>query len=243
MFNFFHKRAAFKPLLPYTTEVHCHILPGIDDGAPDPEHALRLLRQMREWGVEKVIATPHVTEASFENTPQTVADAYARLSGEPGFSEIALQVCYSAEYRMDDNFLNVLRQNEIMPMPGNHILIENSFLQPFWNIKELIFDLQIKGLSPILAHPERYAYYHDDRKIYQELHEQGCEFQVNLLSLAGYYNRRSKEVAEWLAAKQMIDYLGSDLHNSTQALHLGKYLSGKEFTRHMKNLRLKNDAL
>ena len=52
---------------------------------------------------------------------------------------------------MDDNFLGILQREEIIPMPGNHILIENSFLQPFWNIKSLVFDLQIKGLSPILA--------------------------------------------------------------------------------------------
>ena len=68
---------------------------------------------------------------------------------------------------MDDNFLCILQREEIIPMPGNHILIENSFLQPFWNIKSLVFDLQIKGLSPILAHPERYAYYYDDKKIYK----------------------------------------------------------------------------
>ena len=130
-----------------------------------------------------------------------------------------------------------------MPMPDKHILIENSFLQPFWNIKELIFDLQLKGFAPILAHPERYSYYHKDKKIYQELHDQGCEFQVNLLSLAGYYNKSSKEVAEWLVSKQMVDYLGSDLHNTDHALHLGKYLSSKDYVKHMKNIRIKNNAL
>ena len=83
--------------------------------------------------------------------------------------------------------------------------------------------MQIKGLSPILAHPERYAYYYDDKKIYKELHEQGCEFQVNLLSLAGYYNKRAKEVAEWL--------------------HINKYLSGKEYPKHMRNIHIKNNHL
>ena len=165
---------------------------------------------MKEWGLERIIATPHVTEASFENTPQTIGSAYSRLCQETNLDELGIKLCYSAEYRMDDNFLGILQREEIIPMPGNHILIENSFLQPFWNIKSLVFDLQIKGLSPILAHPERYAYYYDDKKIYKELHEQGCEFQVNLLSLAGYYNKRAKEVAEWLISKQMVDYLGSD---------------------------------
>lgn len=243
MFNFFHKSPAPKPLFPYTTEVHCHILPGIDDGSPDVEHSLPLLRQMREWGIEKVVATPHVTEATFENTPQTVSDACERLRQAPGFDTIGIQLCYSAEYRMDDNFLGILQRNEIMLMPGNHILIENSFLQPFWNIKELIFELQLKGFSPILAHPERYAYYYEDRKAYQELHDQGCEFQVNLLSLAGYYNRPSREAAEWLISKQMVDYLGSDLHHSKHLLYLEKYLSSRDFVKHMREIQPKNDIL
>lgn len=218
-------------------------MPGIDDGSPDVEHSLPLLHQLREWGIEKVIATPHVTEATFENTPQTVGDAYERLCREPEFGEIGIQLCYSAEYRMDDNFLGIFQRNEIMPMPGNHVLIENSFLQPFWNIKELVFELQLKGFPPILAHPERYAYYYDDKKIYQELHNQGCEFQVNLLSLAGYYNRRSREVAEWLASQHMIDYLGSDLHNSNHLLHLSNYLTGKDFAKHMREIHPQNDSL
>ena len=103
--------------------------------------------------------------------------------------------------------------------------------------------VSFKGLSPILAHPERYAYYYDDKKIYKELHEQGCEFQVNLLSLAGYYNKRAKEVAEWLISKQMVDYLGSDLHNSSHVLHINKYLSGKEYPKHMRNIHIKNNHL
>ena len=158
---------------------------------------------------------------------------------EPEFGEIGIQLSYSAEYRMDDNFLNLLQRNEIMPMPGNHILIENSFLQPFWNIKELIFDLQLKGYAPILAHPERYAYYSADKKIYQELHDHGCEFQINLLSLAGYYNKSSREAAEWLVAKHLVDYLGSDMHNSNHALYLGKYLTSKDFVKHIKGIQLK----
>ena len=147
MFNFLKKKNN-TPKLPYTTEVHCHVLPGIDDGSPDVEHSLALIHQMKEWGLERIIATPHVTEASFENTPQTIGSAYSRLCQETNLDELGIKLCYSAEYRMDDNFLGILQREEIIPMPGNHILIENSFLQPFWNIKSLVFDLQIKGLSP-----------------------------------------------------------------------------------------------
>ena len=75
----FFKKKNNTPKLPYTTEVHCHVLPGIDDGSPDVEHSLALIHQMKEWGLERIIATPHVTEASFENTPQTIGSAYSRL--------------------------------------------------------------------------------------------------------------------------------------------------------------------
>ena len=229
MFNFLKKKNN-TPKLPYTTEVHCHVLPGIDDGSPDVEHSLALIHQMKECDLSFIPSS-------------SIGSAYSRLCQETNLDELGIKLCYSAEYRMDDNFLGILQREEIIPMPGNHILIENSFLQPFWNIKSLVFDLQIKGLSPILAHPERYAYYYDDKKIYKELHEQGCEFQVNLLSLAGYYNKRAKEVAEWLISKQMVDYLGSDLHNSSHVLHINKYLSGKEYPKHMRNIHIKNNHL
>ena len=108
MFNFFHKKSAEKPLFPYTTEVHCHILPGIDDGARDVAHAIQLVYQMKEWGVEKIVATPHVTEASFENTPQTIEAAQAQLRQEIDLGKLGIELCHSAEYRMDDNFLGIL---------------------------------------------------------------------------------------------------------------------------------------
>ncbi len=242
MFHFFKKETS-KPQMPYATEVHCHILPGIDDGAPDVEHSIALIGQMNEWGVNRIIATPHVTEISFENNAETIGDAYARLTAECDLASMGMSLCYSAEYRMDDNFLGIVERNEIIPMPNNHVLIENSFLQPFWNIKELVFELQSKGYDTILAHPERYAYYYEDKNTYIDLHSRGCEFQVNLLSLAGYYGKKTKEVAEWLLAKGLIDYLGSDLHHRAHAEALSKFLTSKDYTKLAREFQLKNDSL
>ncbi len=128
-------------------------------------------------------------------------------------------------------------------MPHRQVLIESSFLQPYWGIKELIFKLQNDNYTPILAHPERYPFYQKEKQVYKELHERGCEFQVNLLSLAGCYTRQAKEVAEWLIDKRMVDYLGSDLHNHRQAEAINNYLTKKEFAKHRQTLHLKNDTL
>lgn len=126
MFNFFKKKNN-TPKLPYTTEVHCHVLPGIDDGSPDVEHSLALIHQMKEWGLERIIATPHVTEASFENTPQTIGSAYSRLCQETNWDELGIKLCYSAEYRMDDNFWAYCKEKKSYPCPATISLSKTLF--------------------------------------------------------------------------------------------------------------------
>lgn len=229
LFDFLGKKKPTNTTLFYDTEVHCHILPGIDDGSPNVETSVELIKQMKSWGIRRIITTSHVTESTFENTPETIAAAYNQLRSALDAEQIDIEIHTSAEYRMDDYFLRQLNNATILPFPENYILIENSFYQPFWEIKELIFDLQLKGYTPILAHPERYAYYHNTPKIYNELHDQGCLFQVNLLSLSGYYYPNVKDVAWKLLDNGMIDFIGSDLHNMNHAQHIAQYMGTKEY--------------
>ncbi len=81
MFNFFKKKQ--EPLqLCFNTDIHCHVLPGIDDGSPDVSTSVELIKRMRSWGINRIIATPHVTQASFENTPETMGNALKSLNEE-----------------------------------------------------------------------------------------------------------------------------------------------------------------
>lgn len=213
----------------YDTEVHCHILPGIDDGSPDVETSVALVQQMKNWGIQRIITTSHVTESTFENTPETIHAAYEKLRHALDERGIDIEINLSAEYRMDEYFLEQLKEGQIMPFPGNYILIENSFFQPFWELRELVFELQLKGYTPMLAHPERYMYYHSTPQIYKELHDQGLLFQVNLLSLAGYYNSNIKEIAWKLLDNGMVDLIGSDMHHLQHAAHITKFIGSKEY--------------
>ena len=206
----------------YDTEVHCHILPGIDDGSPDVETSVALVQQMKNWGIQRIITT-------FENTPETIHAAYEKLRHALDERGIDIEINLSAEYRMDEYFLEQLKEGKIMPFPGNYILIENSFFQPFWELRELVFELQLKGYTPMLAHPERYMYYHSTPQIYKELHDQGLLFQVNLLSLAGYYNSNIKEIAWKLLDNGMVDLIGSDMHHLQHAAHITKFIGSKEY--------------
>lgn len=230
MFNFFRKdKKNTRRTLFYTTDLHSHVIPGIDDGSPDVETSIQLIGKMQEWGITKIISTPHIADATFENNKTTIGGAYDKLKVALCENNIDVDISYSAEYRMDEGFLNKMEAGELIPLPGNRILIENSFFQPFWNIKGLIFDLELKGFFPILAHPERYAYYFEDKSIYTELHEMGCKFQVNLLSLSGFYGKEVLNVALWLLKQDYIDYIGTDLHHMKHVEGIEEFLSGSAY--------------
>lgn len=231
LFDIFSKKKEVNKTLFYDTEVHCHILPGIDDGSPDVETSVSLVRQMQQMGIERIIATSHVTEGTFENTAEIIRAAYDNLRVALDAQNIDVKIHVSAEYRMDEYFLSQLNGDALLPFPDNYLLIENSFFQPFWEIKELIFDLQLKGFTPILAHPERYMYYHKTPKIYDELHEQGCLFQVNLLSLAGYYYPEVKNMAWRMLDRGLVDFIGSDMHKISHAEFILHYLSTNEYAK------------
>ncbi len=230
LFDFLSKKNKEEKILFFDTEVHCHILPGIDDGSPDIATSVSLVKHMKEWGIKRIITTSHVTESTFENNPETIRAAYNSLQGALDSEGIEMDIHLSAEYRLDDLFLSQLKADNILPFPENYLLIENSFYQPYWEIKELIFDLQLKGYTPILAHPERYMYYHKTPNIYKELHSQGCLFQVNLLSLSGYYPQ-VKSVAWQLLEQGMVDFIGTDLHHHKHVEHISQYLQTREYSK------------
>ena len=243
MFNFFSKRS--EPIqVWFDTDIHCHVIPGVDDGSPDVDTSVRLISDLAALGIKRVIASPHVTEGTFENTPDTIADAIARLQPALDSAAVGVPVTNSAEYRIDDFFAKQIANNSLMPLPGNHLLVENSFIQEPWNIDNVIFDLRVKGYKPILAHPERYVYYHDNLERYRELH-QNALFQINLLSLAGYYGKNIRKVAEWLIDNDLVDFIGTDTHNSRHIESLRAYLATRDARRHrdLTANRILNDTL
>ena len=231
MFNFFTKKSAPEPLF-VSTDIHCHVLPGIDDGSPDVNTSIELIEGMKQWGIRRIIASPHVTFGTFPNTPDTVAPAREALQRELDARGIEIELSNSAEYRIDDLFAEQMDKGILMPLPDNYLLIENSFIQEPWNIESLIFELQVKGFRPILAHPERYAYYYAHKSRYKALHDAGLMFQINFLSLAGHYGRNEKRFAEYLIEQGFVDFVGTDLHRHSHIAAISDYLCTKDYKRH-----------
>ncbi|MCM1522768.1 MAG: hypothetical protein NC039_08985 [Muribaculaceae bacterium] len=245
IFNIFSSRK--EPLkLPFATDIHCHIVPGVDDGSPDAETSADLVERMQAWGISRIIASPHVTECSFENTPDILDPALDELRAELRRRGNNIDVSRSSENRIDDYFRELFAAGQITTMPDGYILVENSFIQEPWELDRFLYDLHIKGLRPIMAHPERYIYYHDHNlSRYDELHHAGTLFQINVLSLAGAYGKQEKKVAEKLIEKGYVDFLGTDLHNSRHADIIDRYLTTSDARKHFAALqgRLRNDKV
>ena len=229
----------------YNTDFHCHILPGVDHGSRSIEQSLDMLRAEQEMGISRVILTSHVTAVTFENTRETLMDAFLKLKDAVTDAGLEMDLYLSAEYRMDEYFDKEYAADHLIPMPGNHILLENSFQQELMNLNDLLFDMQVKGYKTILAHPERYTYYSRRRKRYEELHNAGARFQINILSFTGYFGEEARESALWFAKNGMIDYLGSDMHNVKHAHIIMDYLNSKEWKKLSRDLEqtVKNDLI
>lgn len=247
MFNIFHRRPKEQVKLFYNTDVHSHVLPGVDHGAQNIDESLALLRCELELGINRVICTSHVTAETFENTPESLTAAWEQLKAAVAEEGLPVELHVSAEYRIDEYWQREYEAGHVLPMPGNYLLLENSFIQELIGIDDMLFELQVKGYHPILAHPERYRYYGTRRERYEKLHSAGVAFQVNILSLAGYFGSGARDVAHWLIEHNLCDMLGSDIHNMEHGEVIKDYVNSKEWSklvdRHQLDHRLINDQV
>ena len=228
IFNSLFKRQR-QPLF-FATDIHCHILPGIDDGAPDADYGAELVMRMSAWGLSRIIATPHVVGEVYENTPESISAALTRLQESMHAKGIPTTVQSAAEHRLDDLFSRNIIADPLISHPGKHVLIENSFMQEARDIDSIVIRLTNRGYIPIMAHPERFVYYHSaNLKRYFELHRLGVRFQVNLLSIAGRYGSEPRHVAERLIEAGIVDFFGTDVHRHEHCDAIEAFLSSRNY--------------
>ncbi|MEP7278888.1 MAG: CpsB/CapC family capsule biosynthesis tyrosine phosphatase [Bacteroidota bacterium] len=212
MFSIFKRKYPSSPVnfSGLQTDMHSHLLPGIDDGAPDTAQSAFLKKGLEDLGYRQFITTPHIMWDLYKNTAATIGQALKNLQQENAHGNIRA----AAEYFMDDHFDALMDKDEpLLTIGGKRILVEFSFVAPPLNLKEQLFKLQIKGYEPVLAHPERYNYFSGNKALYDDFKSMGCLFQLNLLSLTGYYGKIPQDLANWLIAKNYIDFAGTDLHH------------------------------
>jgi len=194
-------------------DMHSHFLPGIDDGAKNIEDSLLLLRSMADMGYKTIITTPHVFIDYYPNTTETITTALATAQKVVTENNIDIKLRAAAEYYMDDYFAQLMEKEPLLTIHKNEVLVEFSMMFEPPMLAQYIFNMQTAGYKPIIAHPERYVFFHRDLGKYQELKDRGCLLQMNMLSIAGYYGQNIKIVAEKLMAQGLYDYCGSDAHH------------------------------
>ncbi len=241
MFSFFKnkKDTGNKATLPFSIDLHSHILPGVDDGAADIDAAIGLVKGIYALGIRHTIATPHIIGDVYRNNQESIYAALALLKNACVKEGIDIQISAAAEYMLDDYFLGLLRDNvPLLTISKNIILTEQSFGSPTDNLHEFAFEIITSGYRPIMAHPERYRFYHGDYHAYSILKNMGFLLQVNLLSLTGYYGKAEAKAAKYILANNLADFVGTDMHHirhlqtlkdSKHEAIFNKYLKGKHF--------------
>lgn len=194
------------------TDIHSHFIPGIDDGSKSMEESIFLLKQMEEFGYKKVITTPHVYYDSFLEGIEVLDQKVEELKVNAKFNGIKLQIEVGGEYLLDDDISDRIKNKQIKTFSDNFVLIEFPMTNQPMGYEKWLFDLQLAGYNIILAHPERFLYFYEDKKQYFSLKDRGIYFQMNIGSISGYYGNKVKDVAEYLIKENMIDLVGSDCH-------------------------------
>ena len=241
MFFFNRSRPSkYKDFSAIGIDMHSHLIPGVDDGAKDIDDSIELIRGLKELGFSHLITTPHTLQDIHPNTKQTLQQAHALL--ENHIPE-GIKVDLSSEYYLDDQFQQQMTDNTLIPMSGNRILLEFSQISRPQQLEEAIFEIGIKGYQIVLAHPERYLFFHKNFNYFSRLKDMGLELQVNAMSLTKHYGENIKAVAEKLVEKDMIDFIGTDIHHVKHLSTLRQVPETKSFTRLADSGLLKNQQL
>ena len=195
-------------------DIHSHLLPGIDDGAKNIDNTIELISKMYSYGIKNFVTTPHVLGDVYPNSTELINLKLEEVSKElrkRGMTDISFRA--AAEYMLDEQFLERLERDDILTIKDNYILVEMSYFNAPFNLFDVLFQIQLKGYKPILAHPERYNFYHSNFESYYKLKKAGCVFQLNLLSLTEQYGKNVQKITQKLLKENLYDFVGTDTHH------------------------------
>ena len=226
------------------TDMHSHLIPGIDDGANDMATSLQLIKGFIELGYKKIITTPHILWEIYSNTPDIITKGLGELKAAVDKEGLEIELHAAAEYFIDEHFEEELKKRTpLLCISKNMVLVEFSMLTAPLDVQKVFFEMQMQEYQPVLAHPERYTYLSRSKNIYEDLKYAGCIFQLNLLSLTGYYGRAVQELAEYLLKKDYYELAGTDLHHAQHLSALQKLASSPLYQTLKESSLLRNSSL
>lgn len=225
-------------------DMHSHLVPGIDDGSPDVATSIELIQGLAALGYKKIITTPHILWEVYPNTEASIMEGLAKVQVAASEAGIAIELRAAAEHFIDDHFQEQLKNRApLLSISGNMILVEFSMVTAPLDLQEVLFEMQLQGYQPVIAHPERYIYLNRKKEFFDDLKSSGCFFQLNLLSLVGHYGASVQELAEYLLKKEYYDFAGTDMHNKKHLEALQKLGSSSALKRLRDSELLRNHML
>ncbi|MDM1407386.1 CpsB/CapC family capsule biosynthesis tyrosine phosphatase [Myroides sp. DF42-4-2] len=237
MFSFFKSKPILKDLIPDNyVDIHSHLIYGIDDGAQTIEDTRTIIKAMQQMGFDQAIATPHTTPLVWENTREGILNQYKKVQEELPTESKAIELRVASEYMMDETLLPRIENKELLTLKKDYVLVEMSYMNPPIQLMDILFQLKSNGYDIVLAHPERYNFYHQNTAMYKKLKKAGCLFQMNLLSATGYYGKHVLEAANFLLSNGLIDFVGSDIHHE-------KHIKGFEAKVEVKGIEFFTQAI
>lgn len=231
------------PLAVLTTDIHSHLIPAIDDGSKSMEESIAMIKRFIDLGYTRLITTPHIMSHRFPNTRAILEEGLSSLQKELDKQALKIEIEVASEYYLDETVMELVEKRDILTFGKNYMLFEMSYVQPLHHLEEMLFEIKVAGYTPVLAHPERYIYMHEDFGKYERLKEKGTLFQVNIPSLGGYYSKPVQKVAKKLADAGMIDFVGSDAHKMAHLDALELVRSKKSYSKIFENNTILNNTL
>ena len=245
MFNLFKKNDEPRPIFATLgTDMHCHLIPCVDDGSKCTEESIECLRTLQAVGYKKLFVTPHFQHPRFPNDEDDIVRRYEQLRKDAAAAGIEIEFAgIGGEYRIDSGFKARLENPRFLKVADKYVLVEFSLHQQMMGCDEMIFDLQMKGYEIILAHPERYPYLNIDGTRIEQLMNQGVFLQVNLLSLGGFYGDEAKRRAFAMIERGWVSFLGTDTHNALYCQALRDITHNRKIAKVLEKYEFMNNTL
>ena len=194
-------------------DIHSHFIPGIDDGAKTIEESVEMITEMHNLGYRKIITSPHTMSDYYRNTREIILSGCENVKQALKDANVPVELSSVSEYYLDFDFERKLKEEKLLTFGNNYLLFEISYMNPPDNLFHIIFEMQLQGYKPVLAHPERYNFWHKEFEKYEAFIDKGVLLQMNINSLTGYYSHSTKKIAEQMIDKNMISLLGTDCHH------------------------------
>lgn len=245
MFDFLKKNKKPEPIFEILgTDMHNHLVPCVDDGSRSAKESIECIRTMQQLGYKRMYITPHFQFPRFPNDEDDIRQRYESLKKTLIENGVTMELAgVAGEYRIDDSFAHRMETSRFLKIDDKYVLVELSLHQQRMGVEEVIFDLHVKGYEVILAHPERYPYFNVHSPMMEHLKEQGVLFQLNVLSLGGFYGEGAQRRAFDLLNAGWVEFLGTDMHNTMYAHALCDLSHNRKVRKALEKYQFMNSTL